>query len=151
MSVLHLPPSGKPTTGFSTRQSGFTLLEVMVALAILAVVAVSASQASRGYTQSVGQMTTRTQAYFVAQNTLADLRIQQTWPVPAEARQVEMGGAQWQVTLTPEDTQFDTVKKVTLAVTPLNASGTAPAKSSIVTLDAMLSQPTSATGNGGAR
>ena len=60
-------------------QQGFTLLEVMVALAILAVVAISASQASRSYVQSVDNMKTRTFGYYVAQNTLAELRLQKTW------------------------------------------------------------------------
>lgn len=57
-------------------QQGFTLLEVMVVLAILAMVAISASQASRSYVQSVDNMKTRTFGYYVAQNTLAELRLQ---------------------------------------------------------------------------
>ena len=59
-------------------ERGFTLIEVMVALAILAVVAVAASRASSAYLSSVDILKTRTLAHFVAQNAAADLRIQQT-------------------------------------------------------------------------
>ena len=67
----------KPT--LSKYESGFTLIEVMVALAILAVVAVAASRASSAYLSSVDVLRTRTLAHFVAQNAAADLRIQETW------------------------------------------------------------------------
>ena len=52
----------------SKHESGFTLIEVMVALAILAVVAVAASRASSAYLSSVDILRTRTLAHFVAQN-----------------------------------------------------------------------------------
>ncbi len=70
-----------PIPAANTRQAerGFTLIEVMVALAILAVVAVAASRASSAYLSSVDVLKTRTLAHFVAQNAAADLRIQQTW------------------------------------------------------------------------
>ena len=84
------------------QQQGFTLLEVMVALAILAVVAVSASKASRSYLQSVDNMKTRTFAYYVAQNTLADLRMTQTWLTTEETRQIDAQGRHWQVMIFPQ-------------------------------------------------
>lgn len=123
--------------------SGFTLLEVMVALAILAVVAVTASQASRTYTQSVSNMKTRTHAYFVAQNALADLRIGSVWLTAEQSKQVEEDGQQWQVTLTPQDidtTAFksDSLKKVSVAVAPIDDG---KVLHNLVTVDAVVAKP----------
>lgn len=126
-----------------TKHQGFTLLEVMVALAILAVVAVAASQASRSYIQSVGNMKTRTQAYFVAQNALADLRIQGVWLTGEQSKQVDENDKQWQVTITPTavDTgglKFDTLQKLSVAVAPINDG---VALHPLVNLDAVLAKP----------
>lgn len=124
-------------------QNGFTLLEVMVALAILAVVAVAASQTSRSYTLSVGNMETRTQAYFIAQNTLADLRIHSTWLTSEQTKQVEANGQQWQITITPQDTDLPTLKKVSIGVAPMSDS---KASHNIVTFEGTLQKPAENTG-----
>ena len=73
----HTYTNSKPA--LSKHERGFTLIEVMVALAILAVVTVAASRASSAYLSSVDVLRTRTLAQFVAQNAAADLRIQDTF------------------------------------------------------------------------
>lgn len=126
-------------------QKGFTLLEVMVALAILAVVAVTASQASRSYLNSVANIKTRTLAHYVAQNTLADLRINQTWLTSTDSRQVQDNGRQWQVTITPTSSQTsannplqDNLKPITITVAPITETGV---QNSVTTLEAVLTKP----------
>lgn len=104
-------------------QQGFTLLEVMVALAILALVAVSASQASRSYLQSVSNLKTRSLAYFVAQNTLAELRINGVWLTGTDTRQVESQGQRWQITIVAQPTAIDNLEKVQIAVAPYDSAG----------------------------
>ncbi len=118
---------------------GFTLLEVMVALAILAVVAISASQASRSYLLSVQNIKTRTLAHFVAENTLVDLRVNQVWLTSPMTRQVNEQGQQWQVTITPQNTMVDTIKQISIAVAPINQHGVI--QNNVVDLEAMLSKP----------
>ncbi|ALF59058.1 type II secretion system minor pseudopilin GspI [Psychrobacter urativorans] len=101
------------------RESGFTLIEVMVALAILAVVAVAASRASSAYLHSVDVLRTRTLAHFVAQNAAADLRMNETWLTENRTQTVNAQGRDWQVTMTLSDTLTPALKEVNITVAPM--------------------------------
>jgi len=103
----------------SKRESGFTLIEVMVALAILAVVAVAASRASSAYLNSVDVLRTRTLAHFVAQNAAADLRIQETWLTANSKQTINAQGRDWQVAMTVADTLTPALKEVNITVAPI--------------------------------
>lgn len=118
-------------------QQGFTLFEVMVALAILAMVAISASQASRSYVQSVDNMKTRTFGYYVAQNTLAELRVQKTWLTASDTRQITSQGRQWQVVISPQTTPTSQgfVQPIHIRVAPI-VDGSP--KKDVVDIDAVL-------------
>ena len=103
----------------SKQESGFTLIEVMVALAILAVVAVAASRASSAYLSSVDVLRTRTLAHFVAQNAAADLRIQKTWLTANRTQTINAQGRDWQVVMTVSDAITPALKEVNIAVAPI--------------------------------
>lgn len=119
-------------------QKGFTLLEVMVALTILSVVAISASQASRSYINSVGNMKMRTLANYVAQNTVSELHIQQTWLDSQTTKQLEAQGEIWQVVITPtDDPNIKTLKHIRVAVAPIKDG---QVKNTVVTLDSVLTK-----------
>lgn len=119
-------------------QKGFTLLEVMVALTILSVVAISASQASRSYINSVGNMKMRTLANYVAQNTVSELHIQQTWLDSQTTKQLEAQGETWQVVITPtDDPNIKTLKHIRVAVAPVKDG---QVKNTVVTLDSVLTK-----------
>ena len=100
-------------------ESGFTLIEVMVSLAILAVVAVAASRASSAYLSSVDVLRTRTLAHFVAQNSAADLRIQDTWLTANSTQTINAQGRDWQITMTVSQDITPALKKVNIAVAPI--------------------------------
>ena len=102
-----------------SHESGFTLIEVMVALAILAVVAVAASRASSAYLSSVDVLRTRTLAHFVAQNAAADLRIQETWLTANRTQTINAQGRDWQVVMTVSDAITPALKEVNIAVAPI--------------------------------
>ncbi|WP_201615855.1 type II secretion system minor pseudopilin GspI [Psychrobacter urativorans] len=111
-----------PSYSLAKRESGFTLIEVMVALAILAVVAVAASRASSAYLNSVDVLRTRTLAHFVAQNAAADLRIQDTWLIANRTQTVSAQGREWQVAMTiatTADTLTPALKEVSITVAPI--------------------------------
>lgn len=120
----------------SKRESGFTLIEVMVALAILAVVAVAASRASSAYLSSVEVLRTRTLAHFVAQNAAADLRIQDTWLTANRTQTINAQGRDWQVVMTVSDAITPALKKVNIAIAPIIDG---QARSVVTDIDVILS------------
>lgn len=59
---------------------GFTLIEVLVALAILAVALAAGSRAAAMMADSSGELRARLLANWVAQNRLAELQARRAWP-----------------------------------------------------------------------
>lgn len=62
------------------RCSGFTLVEILVALAIAGVALVAASRAASLAAVSSGEVKLRTLAGWVAENRLAELSVSRAWP-----------------------------------------------------------------------
>ena len=120
----------------SKQEGGFTLIEVMVALAILAVVAVAASRASSAYLSSVDVLRTQTLAHFVAQNAAADLRIQETWLTANRTQTINAQGRAWQVVMTVSDSLTPALKEVNISVAPI-VDG--QARSAVTDIDVMIS------------
>ena len=150
MTKLYKPPmtsqpmSSKSISLKPRRESGFTLIEVMVALAILAVVAVAASRASSAYLSSVDILRTRTLAHFVAQNAAADLRIQETWLTANRTQTVNAQGRDWQIEMTVGDAITPALKEVNIAVSPIIDGQT---RTSVTDITVMLSNAEQDTGS----
>ncbi|MEN2751425.1 type II secretion system minor pseudopilin GspI [Psychrobacter sp. FBL11] len=117
--TTHMTTHSTSQTLLAKRESGFTLIEVMVALAILAVVAVAASRASSAYLSSVEVLRTRTLAHFVAQNAAADLRIQESWLTANSTQTMDAQGRTWQVAMTVNNTLSPALKEVNISVAPI--------------------------------
>lgn len=78
------------------RRRGFTLLEVMVALAILAIALAAIIKASSEYAENLRYLRDRTVAHWVAMNVLTEVRIYQRWPsVGKQQGQMMMADHQW--------------------------------------------------------
>jgi general secretion pathway protein I len=61
-------------------QGGFTLLEVMVALAVIAFALAAAVSAVSGNTRNAAGLQQRTYAHWVAMNKLAEMQLSDPWP-----------------------------------------------------------------------
>lgn len=62
------------------RRDGFTLVEVLVALAIISIALLAALRVASGGTSSVGELRARLLAGWVAENILAESRARGEWP-----------------------------------------------------------------------
>jgi general secretion pathway protein I len=98
--------------------AGFTLLEVMVALAIFAVAAIALTRAGMSYTQGVSSLTDRTLAHFVAMNEAASLRMSHTWPEGMGEKEVDEQGQHWLVQHQVYPTLGDNVRRVEIRIYP---------------------------------
>lgn len=78
------------------RQGGFTLLEVLVALAVLALALGALIKASGANVNNLAYLKNKTLAHWVAQNRLALLRAGAQWPPPARDEGVAtLAGQDW--------------------------------------------------------
>lgn len=98
------------------KSKGFTLLEVMVALAIFAVAAVALTKVAMQYTQSTSNAILRTKAQFVAMNEVALMEINQEWLQGTQSKQVTSQGETWQIDKSAESTVSPNVQRVDLQI-----------------------------------
>lgn len=98
------------------KSKGFTLLEVMVALAIFALAAVALTKVAMQYTQSTSNAILRTKAQFVAMNEVALMEINQEWLQGTQSKQVTSQGETWQIDKSAESTVSPNVQKVDLQI-----------------------------------
>jgi len=110
------------------RQAGFTLVEVMVAMMIVAL----ALPALLGQTASLSRHTyaarAKTQAFWVAQNKLAEISIERRltgeMPPRKETDTVELGRNTWTWTLITEETPLENMYRVEVEVGISEQEGT---------------------------
>ena len=89
-------PSSNHGGGHKQPLFGFTLLEVLVALAILSLVLTTALGALGSSTDQAARVVDQTMAHWVALNKIVELQTTSTWPPPARQRGVQrQGGRQW--------------------------------------------------------
>lgn len=103
---------------------GFTLLEVLVALAIFALVAASVLTASARSLQTAARLEEKTLAMWIADNRLTELQLTET-PASAgrEQGELEFGGRRWQWQSDIQPTSEPSMHRVTLWVAPRPARG----------------------------
>ncbi|WP_180110648.1 MULTISPECIES: type II secretion system minor pseudopilin GspI [unclassified Acinetobacter] len=103
------------------RAKGFTLLEVMVALAIFATAAMALSNVAMQYTQSTAHAILRNKAQFVALNEIAKMEINREWMTGTASKQVTEQGERWQIDKKAQATISPNVQRIDIQVSLMNA------------------------------
>lgn len=105
-----------------THPKGFTLIEVVVALAIFAVAAMALTKIAMQYTQSTANSILRTKAQFVSQNEIAQMEINGEWLEGTQSKQVTSQGETWQIDKRSESTISPKVQKIDVQVSLYNTT-----------------------------
>ena len=109
------PATGRPRSG--ERIAGFTLIEILVAVAILAVALAATTRAASVATDGAVQTRQRLLATWAAENRLAELRARAVFPNPATSNfSAQEGGLALSVEETVTETPNPTIRRVDLAV-----------------------------------
>ncbi len=113
------------------RQSGFTLLEVLVALAVLAIALASLVKGISSNAANEAYLRDKTLAQWVAMNVVAEQQLAEKWPDKGKKRGSEtMGGHEWFWRYEISDTFDDDVRRLDVKV--LADDGEDAALSSVV-------------------
>ena len=96
---------------------GFTLLEIVIALAIAALGIAAVAKATGGAATVAGETRERMLAVWVAANRLSELRITRAWPAPGTSSSTSsMGGRTWYLSETVSKTEGDDIRRVDVSV-----------------------------------
>jgi len=99
------------------RRRGFTLLEVMVALAVIAMgLGAVITEASRNISNA-SLLQDKTLAHWVATNKVVEMQVANKWPnVGEQTGDVEMAGRDWYWTVKVEAMAFERIRQLAVEV-----------------------------------
>lgn len=99
------------------RQSGFTLVEVLVAVAVLAIAMAAIITTMARQADNAGYLRQKTIAVWVAHNRLAELQLERSPPSTGRTEgKAEMSGAEWTWTAEVKTTQDERLHRVDVSV-----------------------------------
>lgn len=104
------------------KQTGFTLIEVIVALFILAMAMAAVISSVGNVADQTRIMEEKTFAHWVAMNKMAEYHYETNWLRPGTSKgDVEMAGREWLWQTTVTDTDEEDMRRVDIRVAPIDA------------------------------
>ncbi|MGD8709389.1 MAG: type II secretion system minor pseudopilin GspI [Ectothiorhodospiraceae bacterium] len=98
------------------RHSGFTLIEVLVALAIIALGLAAVIQAAGQSTANASALRDRTFAHWVAMNKLTEMQVQGAWRTGRQDSERTFAGRDWPVQVEIQETPYDNLHRADIRV-----------------------------------
>lgn len=99
------------------KNKGFTLLEVLVALAVFAVAAIALMRVSESQLQLSARLEDKTFAHWVALNMVSEMQANQDWPDLGEKTgKVSMAGRDWKIIVKTLATPMNRVRRIEVTV-----------------------------------
>ena len=107
--------------GSRKTSAGFTLLEVMIALAVFAISAIALlSQTNQGVNQAL-YLEEKSYALWIAENTLTEIRLKPEWPpLGKDNIQLSQFNRDWQVETEVTNTDEKSLRRIEVSVSRLN-------------------------------
>lgn len=104
-----------------TSQSGFTLLEVLISLAILTIALGAIVQTTGSTTNNLSHLMNKSFAHWVALNKATELQIEEKWPTAGtQSGQYEMANHEWHWRIKISETNDIYVRKMEISVSEEN-------------------------------
>ena len=117
---------------------GFTLIEILIALAVLALAMGAVIKATSDYTAFQAHLRDRTMATWVARDVLAEFQLRKDWPSVGEQKGTrEMGNREWRWLARTSQTEEAELRRLDVEVMPADTDATEP----LTTLSGFLMQP----------
>jgi general secretion pathway protein I len=96
---------------------GFTLIEAMVALAIVALGMIAVNMQLGRYAQSAIRTEEKTLASWIATNKITELSVQKTWPdIGKDEEDVDFAGREWHCRVEVQETPAENLRRVDVSV-----------------------------------
>ena len=120
------------------RHRGFTLLEVLISLTILAIALGAIVQTTGTGTNNLSHLMNKSFAHWVALNKAAELQIENDWPTAGtQSGKYEMANREWYWKIKVTETEDTHVRKMEISVSESDEQETP-----LTTLIGFLGQPT---------
>lgn len=118
---------------------GFTLIEVLVALAVVAIAMAALIKVAGDNTRDTAYLKEKTMAHWVATDKATELQLARAWPTPGRSSGTALQAQrEWRWTVNVQETADPDVRRAEISVRPADA---AEEQAPLVTLTAFLGKP----------